>query len=65
MATQSPTSSRNGEKDGEVTASTAHGEHVEQVPHLHAKTYMAVFTVCLIYYAQIVNLVGAGAVSVD
>ena len=27
------------------------------------KTYLAIFTVCLIYFAQLVNLVGAGAVS--
>jgi hypothetical protein len=31
--------------------------------HLHAKTFLAVFAVCLIYFAQLVNLVGAGAVS--
>ena len=35
----------------------------ERVPQLHAKTYLALFTVCLIYFAQLVNLVGAGAVS--
>ncbi len=35
----------------------------EPVPHLHAKTFLAVFSVCLIYFAQLVNLVGAGAVS--
>ncbi len=35
----------------------------EQVPHLHAKTFLAVFAVCLIYFAQVVSLVGAGAVS--
>ncbi|KAK5655511.1 hypothetical protein OQA88_5782 [Cercophora sp. LCS_1] len=32
----------------------------ELVPHLHAKTFLAVFAVCLIYSAQLVNLVGAG-----
>jgi len=34
----------------------------EPVPHLHAKTYLTVFAVCLIYFAQLVNVVGAGAV---
>jgi len=33
--------------------------------HLHAKTFLAVFAVCLIYFAQLVNLVGAGAVSLQ
>lgn len=37
---------------------------IEQKPHLHAKTYLAVGAVCLIYIAQLVCLVGAGAVSV-
>lgn len=65
MIDQSPSSSRHGEKDTEIVESArAEGEHVEQAPHLHAKTYLAVFTVCLIYYAQLVNLVGAGAVSI-
>lgn len=35
----------------------------EPKPRLHAKTFLAVFAVCLIYFAQLVNLVGAGAVS--
>jgi len=30
--------------------------------HLHAKTWLAVLAVGLIYFAQLVNLVGAGAV---
>ncbi|KAK3694144.1 major facilitator superfamily domain-containing protein [Podospora appendiculata] len=33
----------------------------EPAPHLHAKTFLAVLAVCLIYMAQLVNLVGAGA----
>ncbi|KAK3934549.1 siderophore iron transporter [Diplogelasinospora grovesii] len=33
----------------------------EPVPHLHAKTFLAVIAVCMIYMAQLVNLVGAGA----
>lgn len=35
----------------------------EPIPHLHAKTFLTVFAVCLIYFAQLVNVVGAGAVS--
>lgn len=46
-------------------------EHVESTnqedeelqPHLHARTFLAVFAVCLIYFAQDFALVGAGAVS--
>ena len=34
----------------------------EPVPHLHAKTFLVVFAVCLIYFAQLINVVGAGAV---
>ncbi|KAL0475049.1 major facilitator superfamily domain-containing protein [Neurospora intermedia] len=33
----------------------------DPVPHLHAKTFLAVFAVCLIYIAQLISLVGAGA----
>lgn len=35
----------------------------ELEPHLHARTFLAVFAVCLIYFAQDFALVGAGAVS--
>jgi len=35
----------------------------DHVPHLHAKTFLVVFAVCLIYFVQVVNVVGAGAVS--
>jgi hypothetical protein len=35
----------------------------EVVPHLHAKTYVTVFAVALISFAQIINIVGAGSVS--
>lgn len=31
------------------------------VPHIHAKTFLTVFSVCFIYFAQLVNVVGAGA----
>ncbi len=38
------------------------GELDEPVPHLHAKTFLTVFAVCLVYFAQLINVVGAGAV---
>jgi len=46
-------------------ASSSHEEDdsAERKPHLHAKTFLAVFAVCLIYFAQLISLVGAGAVS--
>ncbi|KAH8682678.1 siderophore iron transporter [Xylariales sp. PMI_506] len=37
------------------------GESGEPVPHLHAKTFLTVFSVCFIYFTQLVNVVGAGA----
>lgn len=43
--------------------STSSIEDAEPVAHLHAKTYLTVFAVCLIYFAQLINVVGAGAVS--
>lgn len=36
----------------------------EPVPHLHAKTFLIVFAVCFIYFAQLINVVGAGAVRI-
>ncbi|RYP59456.1 hypothetical protein DL770_010193 [Monosporascus sp. CRB-9-2] len=36
-------------------------EALERRAHLHAKTFLAVFAVLLIYFAQLVSLVGAGA----
>jgi hypothetical protein len=35
----------------------------EVAPRLHAKTFLAVLAVCLIYFAQLVSIVGAGVVS--
>ncbi len=49
------------EKAEELTSSIEDDD--EPVPHLHAKTFLVVFAVCLIYFAQLVNVVGAGAVS--
>ncbi|KAB5517003.1 major facilitator superfamily domain-containing protein [Coniochaeta sp. 2T2.1] len=36
-------------------------EDLEPVPHVHLRTYLAVFAVCLIYFAQVFALVGAGS----
>lgn len=38
-------------------------DHKEPEARLHAKTWLTVFAVCLIYFAQLINVVGAGAVS--
>lgn len=35
----------------------------EAAPRLHAKTFLIIFTVGLIYFTQVVNIVGTGAVS--
>lgn len=32
------------------------------VPRLHAKTFLIVFAVALIYFTQVLNIVGAGSV---
>ena len=48
-------------------SSTEPSEHLkpslERDVQLHVKTFLAVFAVLLIYFAQLVSLVGAGAVS--
>ncbi|KAK3330756.1 major facilitator superfamily domain-containing protein [Apodospora peruviana] len=44
-----------------VAHSSTSNDTDEPKPHLHAKTFLAVIAVCLIYMAQLVNLVGAGA----
>lgn len=48
--------------DNHNTALSEVGE--EPKPHLHTKTFLAVFAVFGIYFAQVYCLVGAGAVSV-
>lgn len=50
-------------KPSPETASETSESLNKPTPHLHAKTYLAVAAVCLIYIAQLVCLVGAGAVS--
>ncbi|KAI9048965.1 hypothetical protein LZ554_006814 [Drepanopeziza brunnea f. sp. 'monogermtubi'] len=37
----------------------------EPLPHLHAKTFLVVFAMCLIYFAQLFNVVGSGARAQD
>lgn len=46
-----------GSSDGSVTSD-------EPAPHLHAKTFLAVFAVAMIYAAQLFSLIGAGAVRI-
>jgi len=43
--------------------SSSDSQDDEPKPHLHAKTFLAVFAVCIIYFVQIYNVVGCGAVS--
>jgi hypothetical protein len=60
---------------GATTAEKGLGENGESVqldteqnepqPHVHLKTYIAVFAVCMVYLAQNFAIVGAGAVSVS
>jgi hypothetical protein len=50
------------ENPSSVVKSSIEDNGDEPVPHLHAKTYLTVFAVCLIYFAQLINVVGAGAV---
>lgn len=35
----------------------------EPNPHLHAKTFLAIFSICLTYFAQNFCIIGAGSVS--
>ena len=53
------------EKGIRATERDLHQEHVDHeegpVPHLHAKTILIVLSVALVYFAQVVNLVGVGA----
>jgi hypothetical protein len=50
------------ENPSAVAKSSIEDNDGELVPHLHGKTYLTVFAVCLIYFAQLINVVGAGAV---
>ncbi|KAK0609584.1 hypothetical protein B0T17DRAFT_621628 [Bombardia bombarda] len=59
----SPTSAHHPEKTAPGSSGGETGHSDEPKPHLHAKTFLAVFAVCSIYFVQIYNVVGAGAVS--
>lgn len=59
-----PIESLQEKPDDSQNASDSGIEDADTVsPHLHAKTFLTVFAVCLIYFAQLINVVGAGAVS--
>jgi hypothetical protein len=52
--------------DHTVAEQDVNSQHeLVHTPHLHAKTFLAVFAVCLIYIAQTFTLVGAGAVCLE
>ncbi|KAL2136145.1 hypothetical protein VTI74DRAFT_5198 [Chaetomium olivicolor] len=60
-STSKPPSSENKDATGlSSDSSNSHHGSDEPIPHLHAKTFLAVFAVCLIYFAQLVSIVGAG-----
>jgi len=60
---ENPSVENSSEEKPSETVKTSIESSEEPVPHLHAKTYLTVFAVCLIYFAQVINVVGAGAVS--
>jgi hypothetical protein len=71
--TQTETEEHHSDHQTEASNEKAHGdfgtdgiedENHEPEFHLHAKTYLTVFAICLIYFAQLINVVGAGAVSI-
>lgn len=61
-AGERPESSEPEHEKPEQRTTSSIEDHEEPVPHLHAKTFLIVFAVCLIYFAQLINVVGAGAV---
>ncbi|KAF4626340.1 hypothetical protein G7Y89_g11820 [Cudoniella acicularis] len=48
-------------RDITKSSNTSDDGEPDLAPHLHARTFLAVFAVCLIYVAQVFALVGAGA----
>lgn len=50
---------------GSKTSTSSIGKHEEDeiAPRLHAKTFLIIFTVALMYFTQVVNIVGTGSVS--
>lgn len=58
-------SESDNEKCGQIVPASSEEsqETHEHVPRLHAKTFLTIFAICLIYFAQLINVVGAGAVS--
>lgn len=52
-------------QSSQTAASDTSSSRSEPRPHLHAKTFLAVFAICVIYFVQIYNVVGSGAVSAD
>ncbi|KAK3350586.1 major facilitator superfamily domain-containing protein [Neurospora tetraspora] len=48
-------------QSSQLAASDTASSRSEPRPHLHAKTFLAVFAICVIYFVQIYNVVGSGA----
>lgn len=59
IISQTPSSSAIVEVKGDSSSTNSY----EAKPQIHSKTFLAVSAICLIYFAQLITLVGAGAVS--
>lgn len=63
---RTPESPRVTETPGDGSAKRVpSGEFDEPPPQLHAKTFVAVLAICMLYFTQNFCIVGAGAVSLD
>ncbi|KAH8894655.1 MFS general substrate transporter [Thozetella sp. PMI_491] len=60
-AVPKPSTAASSEEGGNNNPKESIEDPQEPVPHLHAKTFLTVFSVCFIYFAQLINVVGAGA----
>lgn len=59
---QSDTERSGPQTDTEKRDIIVASDESDVVPHLHAKTFLAIFAVALIYFTQVFNVVGAGSV---
>lgn len=58
-----PEATRMAESGGDASEQHLREGYDEPPPHLHAKTFLAVLAICLLYFTQNFCIVGAGAVS--
>ena len=57
-------SDKETDEKGSQTTTNSIEDHDAPAAKLHLKTWLTVFAVCLIYFAQLINVVGAGAVRI-